>query len=125
MPSLLLLQTLDKVIENNPDVVKDLTTGKLVAIGKLIGLVRKEMPSANPIETKEAIEAKFNVKMPEKEKSSEVVKDNWKRFKDRRDGRIYVLRFTSLGVVYFSPEDLSTTYATFGQDFEKNYEAIK
>lgn len=125
MPSLALLQAIDKVIENNPDVVKDLTQGKLVALGRLIGLVRKEMPSANPIETKEALETKFNVKMPEKEKNSEVVKDNWKRYRNRNTGEIMVFRFSSLGVIYYSPEDLSTTYCCFGQDFDMHYEAIK
>lgn len=120
MPSILLLQAIEKVIQENPRIVQDLEKGNLRALGSLIGLTRKELPSANPIETKETLESRFNVKVPEKEKT-EPSGYVWKRYKNKDNGLIMLLRYSAGGIVYYSPEDFSTTYVMLASDFNNLY----
>jgi len=52
---------IDKIIADNQQVSDDLRAGKLAALGRLIGLVRKALPSSNPGEAKKILEQKFNL----------------------------------------------------------------
>ncbi len=54
---------IDKIIADNQQVSDDLKAGKLAALGRLIGLVRKALPSSNPSDAKKALELRFNLKV--------------------------------------------------------------
>lgn len=52
---------IDKVVAENKQLSDDLNAGKAAAAGRLIGMVRKVLPSSNPLEVKKMIEQKFNL----------------------------------------------------------------
>lgn len=79
-------EAIDQVLSNNTKIIDDIKTNPK-AMFSLVGPIRKLIPNIDPKNIKDALETKFNTKIPDKQKTEklEIKQDIWidKHTKDR------------------------------------------